>query len=161
GRGDEAVRRLHDLVAGVEQHEAAGPVGVLRHAGAVAALAEQRRLLVAGDAGGEERLAKDAGGRHAGARGRRRDRPRRGRARGAGSSRSSWSSLSLVWMLKRSVREALETSVTWVRLPVSCQTSHVSTVPNASSPRAARSRAPGTSSSSHASLVPLKYGSMT
>ena len=33
--------------------------------------------------------------------------------------------------------------MTCVRSPVSCQTSQVSTVPNASSPRAARSRAPG------------------
>ena len=44
------------------------------------------------------------------------------------------------------------TSVTCARLPVSCQTSHVSTVPNASSPRSARARAPGTLSSSQREL---------
>ena len=38
-------------VAGVHQHEAAGAVGVLGHARREAGLAEQRRLLVAGDAG--------------------------------------------------------------------------------------------------------------
>ena len=38
-------------VADVEQHEAAGAVGVLRHARLEARLPEQRRLLVAGDAG--------------------------------------------------------------------------------------------------------------
>ena len=64
-------------------------------------------------------------------------------------------------MLKSSVREAFETSVTCVRLPVRCQVSQVSTVPKASSPRSARARAPGTLSSSQAILVPLKYGSIT
>ena len=38
------------LAAGVHQHEAAGAVGVLGHAGREAGLAEQRRLLVARDA---------------------------------------------------------------------------------------------------------------
>ena len=58
------------------------------------------------------------------------------------------------------VREAFDGSVTWVRFCVNCHTSQVSTVPKASSPRSARSRAPGSVSSSQAILVPLKYGSM-
>jgi hypothetical protein len=41
----------HRLGAGVDQHERAGAVGALAAAGLEAALAEQRRLLVAGDAG--------------------------------------------------------------------------------------------------------------
>ena len=49
-----------------------------------------------------------------------------------------------VWMLNSIVREALVTSVTCIAPPVSCQTSQVSMVPNASSPASARSRAPGT-----------------
>ena len=59
----EAVLRLHHLVAGMEQHEAAGAVGVFCHAGCMAGLAEHRGLLVAGHAGDEERLA-EGGGRH-------------------------------------------------------------------------------------------------
>ena len=77
-------------------------------------------------------------------------------ARGTRSRRSSSASQSLVWMLKSSVRDALDASVTCVRLPVSCQMSQVSTVPKASSPRSARARAPGILSSSQAILVPLK-----
>ena len=59
------------------------------------------------------------------------------------------------------VREALLTSVTCTRPPVSCQTSHESTVPNASLPSAAFARAPGTLSRIHAILVPEKYASIT
>ena len=59
------------------------------------------------------------------------------------------------------VRDALVTSVTWVRFSLRCHTSQVSTVPKASSPRSARARAPGTLSSSQAILVALKYGSIT
>ena len=59
-------------------------------------------------------------------------------ARGTSSSCSSSWSQSLMWMLKSRVREALDTSVTCVRLPVRCQVSQVSTVPKASSPRSAR-----------------------
>src|SRR5205809_937141 len=43
--------RAHDLAAGVHEQEAAGAVGVLRVAAGEARLAEQRRLLVAEDAG--------------------------------------------------------------------------------------------------------------
>ncbi|MCY1431373.1 hypothetical protein D9M71_473400 [compost metagenome] len=42
---------FHRLVAGVHQQEAAGAIGVLGLAGLDAHLAEQRRLLVAGDTG--------------------------------------------------------------------------------------------------------------
>jgi hypothetical protein len=59
-------------------------------------------------------------------------------------------------MLNSRVREALVTSVACTRPPVSRHISQVSTVPNASSPRRACSRAPGTLSSSHFSLVPEK-----
>ena len=49
--GQQAVLGLNGLGAGVEQHEAAGAVGVLGFAGAEAGLAEERRLLVAQVAG--------------------------------------------------------------------------------------------------------------
>ena len=49
-RRQHALRRRRQLGADVEQHEAARAVGVLGHAGMEAGLAEQRRLLVAGDA---------------------------------------------------------------------------------------------------------------
>ena len=57
---------------------------------------------------------------------------------------------------RQSVREALVASVTCARPPVSFHASHESTVPNASSPRSARRRAPGTSSSSQRIFVPEK-----
>ncbi len=71
GGRDQAVLRLHDLIAGMQQHEAAGAVGVLRHAGLVAGLAEERRLLVAGDAADDQRLAEHARRQYAEGMGRR------------------------------------------------------------------------------------------
>src|SRR3989442_1707893 len=74
-RRQEAVRRCDGNRPGVEQHEASRAVGVLRRAGRVARLPEQRRLLVAGHPGDRHaarepaevhRLAEDAGGRHDG-----------------------------------------------------------------------------------------------
>ena len=62
--GQQAILRSHQLVAGVQQHEATGAVGVLRHSGAVAALAEERRLLVAGDSGYGDRRAEQFGRGH-------------------------------------------------------------------------------------------------
>jgi hypothetical protein len=59
-------------------------------------------------------------------------------------------------MLKTRVREALVASVAWDWPPVSFHSSQVSMVPKASSPFSARARAPGTLSSSQASLVPEK-----
>jgi hypothetical protein len=72
----------------------------------------------------------------------------------ASSSSSHW----LRWMSNSMVREALLTSVACTAPPVSCQVSQESTVPKASSPRPAASRAPGELSSIHASLVPEKIG---
>ena len=54
------------------------------------------------------------------------------------------------------VREALLGSVRWSAPPVSFHSSQVSIVPKASSPRRARSRAPGTWSSSQRILLPEK-----
>ncbi len=82
-------------------------------------------------------------------------------ARGMPKARSSPSSHSHVSSRMSSEREAFVTSVTCTPPrgpPVSCQVSHVSIVPKQSSPASARSRAPGTSSSSHASFVAEKYG---
>ena len=49
--GQQAVFRTHRFFAGVHQQEAAGAVGVLRHARLNAQLAVQCRLLVTGDTG--------------------------------------------------------------------------------------------------------------
>ncbi len=62
-RRDEPLRRRYPLRAGVQQHEAAGAVGVLGHAGTVAPLAEERRLLIAGDAGDRNARAQEVGRR--------------------------------------------------------------------------------------------------
>ena len=71
------------------------------------------------------------------------------------SNRSSMSwSQRIRWILNSMVRAALLTSVTW--RPVSLYTSQLSMVPKASAPWRARSRAPGTWSSSHLSLVAEK-----
>src|SRR5712691_7739327 len=50
-RREQSVARGDRRLAGVEQQEAAGAVRILGVAGGVARLAEQRRLLIAGDAG--------------------------------------------------------------------------------------------------------------
>ena len=57
-RRQQALLRRHRLVAGVEQHEAAGAIGVLRRTSFEARLAEERRLLVAGIARDRDRRAK-------------------------------------------------------------------------------------------------------
>ena len=44
--GEHSVLRMHDVLPDVEEHEAAGAVGALGHAGPPAALPHQRRLLV-------------------------------------------------------------------------------------------------------------------
>ena len=77
-------------------------------------------------------------------------------ARGMSRSASSSSSQSPSRMSKSSVRLAFDGSVTCTAPRVRFQTSHESMVPKASSPFAARARAPGTLSSSHLSLVPEK-----
>ena len=77
-------------------------------------------------------------------------------ARGMRSRSSMKSSHSALAMFSSSVRLALETSVTCRSPCDSFHTSQLSIVPKASSPFSARWRAPGTCSSSQASLVPEK-----
>ena len=60
GRAQQAARRRHRLAAGVHQDERARAVRAFASPGVEAALAEQRRLLVAGDAGDRQRRAEDA-----------------------------------------------------------------------------------------------------
>ena len=50
-RREQIVARFDGAVGRVHEHEAAGAVGVLGHAAREAGLAEQGRLLIAGDAG--------------------------------------------------------------------------------------------------------------
>ena len=74
---------------------------------------------------------------------------------------SSQGSQRISWMSKSIVRLALVTSVAWTAPCVSVQMSHVSTVPKASLPASASSRAPGTLSRIHLILLAEKYGSGT
>ncbi len=72
---------------------------------------------------------------------------------------SSWS--QALWRMSKSiVRDALLTSVACSAPPLRRHSSQLSTVPKASSPRAAARCAPLTWSSSQRSLVAEKYGSM-
>ena len=80
-------------------------------------------------------------------------------AAGMRNSASNSGSHAPSWMFSSMVREALVTSVACTAPFVRRQSSHVSTVPNASRPASAAARAPGTSSSNQASLVAEKYGS--
>ncbi len=64
-------------------------------------------------------------------------------------------------MLNSIVLDALLVSVTCTAPRVRFQTSHVSTVPKARRPAAARALAPGTWSSSHRILLAEKYASMS
>ncbi len=50
---------MHRLGAGVHQHEAAGAIGILDHARLETGLAEQRRLLVTGDACDRDRMVEE------------------------------------------------------------------------------------------------------
>ena len=61
-------------------------------------------------------------------------------------------------MLNSCVRLAFDASVLWTAPPVSCQIVQVSIVPRQSSPRSARSRAPGTFSRIHATFGAEKNG---
>jgi hypothetical protein len=80
-----------------------------------------------------------------------------GMRKAASNSVSHW----WVWMLNSNVREALLTSVACTAQPLSSHISQLSTVPNSSSPRSACSRALGTLSKIHCSLVPEKYASIS
>jgi len=150
-------RDVWKLLAGVHQHEAAGAIGVLGHAGREAGLAEQRALLVAGHAADRQSAAPSkpalgspksrARGLHLG------QQAARDVAGRAAARRPSW----LVCMLNSMVREALLTSVACTAPPVSCQISQLSTVPKASSPLLGRLRVrPARGRVSTASLVPEK-----
>ena len=86
------LRDATGLRAGVQQQEAAGAVGVLGQPGREAGLAEERRLLVAGDAGDRNR-ARRRSARVGADAGRRHDLAA-ARARGMSSSASSSSSQS-------------------------------------------------------------------
>src|SRR2546423_10485559 len=76
--------------------------------------------------------------------------------RGTPNNFSSSSSQSPLRRLNSIVRDALLGSVTCTRPPVKFQTSHESTVPNASVPAFALARAPETFLRIHWSLVPEK-----
>ncbi len=120
----------------------------------MAGLAEQRRLLVAGDARDGMDVPNSAGTVWPTTS---LERATRGStAAGMRNRRNSSSSQHPSWMLNSRVREALLMSVTCALPPVSCHTSQLSMVPKASSPRSARSRAPGKVSSSQASLLAEK-----
>ena len=60
-RGQQPVARAGHRAAGVGEHERAGPVGALRVARREARLAEQRRLLITGDAGDGQVQAEERG----------------------------------------------------------------------------------------------------
>ena len=81
------------------------------------------------------------------------------REAGTPNTSSIRSSHALVVRPQRLVRAALVASVACTRPPVNRQIRKLSTVPKASSPRAARSRAPSTRSRIQAILVAEKYGS--
>ena len=146
-------REVDRLLARVHQHEAAGAVGGLGHAGLEAGLAEQRRLLVAGHPGDRQ-----LGVEQARARSCRRcallSRTSGSSARGTRNRRHSSSSQRCAWMSNSEVRLALVTSVAWTAPPVSRQSRKLSMVPKASSPRSARSRAPGRCRGSRRSWSP-------
>ena len=133
-------RRLREATgrrARVHEHEAPGAVGVLGHPGAEASLAEQGGLLVARDPrdghAAQRRDPLDLAEHPAARAGSREGPPAAPAAPGRAPDPSRRSAGAA-----RSVRDALETSVACTRPPVSFQRSQVSTVPNASSPRAAR-----------------------
>ena len=145
--------------ARVEQQEAAGAVGVLGHARLDAALAEERGLLIAGDAG-RSGMPRRAARRAAVSP----NTPADGFTAGSSASGTPSSRQQLLvparargCRSRACARRSTDRSRA-PRPPVSCQSSHESTVPKQSSPRSARWRAPGTSSSSQRILVPEKYG---
>src|SRR3546814_1160419 len=57
----QAMLRVHQLAAGVEEGKAAGAVGRLHHAGLEAGLADGGRLLIAGDAADGQSAAEQRG----------------------------------------------------------------------------------------------------
>ena len=98
-------------VADVHEHEGAGAVGALRVALGEARLAEERRLLVARDAGDGDAVGQEAQRRACARRPRRCRRSAAGRSRARGRARSSSGSHSPRARFMSSVRDALVTSV--------------------------------------------------
>ncbi len=122
-------------------------------------MAEQRRLLIAGDPGDRRPRAR-AAPRAASAP----NVPALACTRGSDALGHAEQVEQLrvpapAAMSNSSVREALDASVTCS--PVSLKISHESTVPNSARPARARSRRPSTCSSSHSIFVAEKYGSST
>ena len=140
GRREQAVRRRRHLVARVDEHEAPGAVRHLGLAPRMAALPEERRLLVAGDRRGSAASGRAAQPRRTRASEREdrrqhaRDR-RRGARAGRRPSRACRGRHSIV-------RDAFVVSVACTAPCVSCQTSHESTVPKASPGRRVLSEQP-------------------
>ncbi len=119
--------------ADVHEHERSGAVRVLRHPGREAGLAEERRLLIAGDA-----TDRKPRGARPYRRPSRRTVPLDGRTsgsieRGTEKRSSSSSDQSSAPMSKSIVRLAFDASVTCAAPPVRFQMIHESTVPNATS----------------------------
>ena len=134
---EQAVRRARQRRAHVGEHEGAGAVGRLGLAGREAALADRRRLLVAGQPADRDRARRTAA---VVAEARRRCRPLRAARRAARrtgrtgprpSSRRPAAAAACGWRCAASVT---------VRPPVSLHTSQLSTVPNASRPASAAAR---------------------
>ena len=153
-RRNQPVPRPHKLVAHVLQQKASRPIGVLGLTCAPAQLPKQRRLLIPAIPAiaapprpsvvvTSPTISLD-------------QQTFGSMLAGIPKILSSSSSHSPFTMLKSSVRDALVTSVT-CRVPlVRCQISQLSTVPNASSPRSARARAPGTLFRIHPTLAGIE-----
>ena len=108
--GENARRRRRALIAGVQEHERAGAVGVLSHPGRPAPLAEERRLLVAGHAADRNPGAEPLGA----ARCRTRRSTGAPRAASRGARRTARTAASLharASMSYSMVRDAFEWSV--------------------------------------------------
>ena len=160
--GEQAVPGGHGRRARVQQQEAAGAVGVLRHAGARSTPGRRARPA--------DRPRCPRSGRRAGSQPTSVVSPidaARGddlgsSARGTSSSASSSSSHATVRRSRqqraRGVRGVGRVDAAAGELP---RRASVSTVPKASSPRSAAAPGPGTWSSSQAILVPEKYASRT
>ena len=146
-RGEQPVAAADQLLAGVEQQEVAGAVGVLGLAGLEADLADRGRLLVAEDAG-DRHLARPPGRRAVvvpNSAGSLLGRIVGSIARGMPKKPSSSSSQSRVVRSISMVRLALVTSVTCTPPsgpPVRFQTTQVSGVPKRASPRSAAAAEP-------------------
>ena len=146
-RRQQALLRRHRPRPGVEQHEAAGAVGVLGLAGLEAGLAEERRLLIAGGAGNRDRRRRSSSGvrlavdlaaaahlrQHL--RAARRRAPADRRPSGAGGCCRA----ACGWRCSRRSRARVP--------PVRRQMRKLSMVPKSTSPRAARARRPSVVSS--------------